>query len=164
MAIVKIKAKEVQRIQVLAKATWPDTFKDILSTEQIDYMLNWMYNTETLTKQIEGKYLFYIYKENNQDLGFIGLEANHEGTANLRIHKIYVLPNHQRKGIGKKLLEFATQHVAADLKQTHLHLNVNRYNNAVTFYEHLGFQVIKEEDIDIGNNFFMNDFVMQKSL
>ncbi|RZM14506.1 MAG: GNAT family N-acetyltransferase, partial [Pedobacter sp.] len=32
------------------------------------------------------------------------------------------------------------------------------------FYEKLGFQVIREEDIDIGNGFYMNDFVMEKKL
>ena len=33
-----------------------------------------------------------------------------------------------------------------------------------SFYEKLGFAVIKEEDIDIGNGYFMIDFVMEKKL
>ena len=43
-------------------------------------------------------------------------------------------------------------------------LNVNRQNKAKFFYEKLGFTVIKEEDIDIGNGYFMNDYVMEKRL
>jgi hypothetical protein len=38
---------------------------------------------------------------------------------------------------------------------------VNRYNKAKGFYEKLGFKVIGKEDIDIGNGYLMNDYVMQ---
>jgi len=45
-----------------------------------------------------------------------------------------------------------------------LQLNVNRNNNAKVFYEKIGFAVIKEEDIDIGNGYLMNDYVMEKKV
>ena len=45
-----------------------------------------------------------------------------------------------------------------------LHLNVNKFNDAVQFYERAGFVTIKEEDIDIGQGYFMNDYVMVKDL
>ncbi len=48
--------------------------------------------------------------------------------------------------------------------QPHLLLNVNRCNKARNFYEARGFQVIAEEDIDIGNGYLMNDYLMQKDL
>jgi ribosomal protein S18 acetylase RimI-like enzyme len=41
---------------------------------------------------------------------------------------------------------------------------VNRENKAIGFYNKLGFTIIAEEDIPIGNGFFMNDYVMQISL
>ena len=47
---------------------------------------------------------------------------------------------------------------------TSLQLNVNRVNNARIFYEKLGFKVLREEDIDIGHHYFMNDFVMEKRI
>jgi ribosomal protein S18 acetylase RimI-like enzyme len=46
---------------------------------------------------------------------------------------------------------------------TYLELNVNRQNTAIGFYKKLGFKIIAEEDIPIGNGFFMNDYVMQIS-
>jgi ribosomal protein S18 acetylase RimI-like enzyme len=39
-------------------------------------------------------------------------------------------------------------------------LNVNRFNPAVSFYEKYGFRTVKEEVIDIGQGFVMDDFVM----
>jgi ribosomal protein S18 acetylase RimI-like enzyme len=47
---------------------------------------------------------------------------------------------------------------------TTLQLQVNRYNKAKDFYNKLGFTVIEETDFDIGNGYFMNDYVMEKKL
>ena len=43
-------------------------------------------------------------------------------------------------------------------------LNVNRHNKAISFYKKYGFDIIAEEDIDIGNGYYMNDYVMEKKL
>jgi hypothetical protein len=34
----------------------------------------------------------------------------------------------------------------------------------VNFYKHAGFEIIDEQDFDIGNGYFMNDYVMKKRL
>ena len=96
-------------------------------------------------------------------VGFLGLEPNFPDQNQLRIHKIYVKPNVHKKGIGRTLLNH-TIDIAFDLDQTSLHLNVNKYNEAVGFYKHVGFKVIKEEDIDIGKGYLMEDFVMELKL
>jgi len=46
-----------------------------------------------------------------------------------------------------------------------LRLNVNRNNHvAKAFYEKAGFHHFMEEDIDIGNGFFMNDHVLELTI
>lgn len=162
--IIKIHKDQVARVEKLARATWPETFKDILTVEQIEYMLNWMYNIETLAEQVTEGHLFYIIQEGGKDLGFMGLEPNYKNSSDLRIHKIYILPNTQGKGLGRALLNYACNSIAPLFNSTRLHLNVNKYNKAVDFYHKYGFQTIREEDIDIGNGFWMNDFVMVKEI
>ena len=54
--------------------------------------------------------------------------------------------------------------VAFDLGCKSLHLNVNRFNKSVDFYKNLGFIIIGEEDIDIGKEYLMEDFVMELKL
>ena len=44
-----------------------------------------------------------------------------------------------------------------------LQLNVNRFNKAKDFYLAMGYKIIAEEDIPIGN-YFMNDYIMEKNL
>ena len=43
-------------------------------------------------------------------------------------------------------------------------LNVNRYNKALYFYEKHGFTIAQEVDIEIGEGYFMNDYIMKLSL
>ncbi len=69
----------------------------------------------------------------------------------------------QGKGVGKLLLQEVTDR-AQQLGQDTLLLNVNRFNVAIDFYKRQGFYVIAEEDIDIGNGYFMNDYLMEKKL
>ena len=61
MELQKLEKIDVLRVQQIAKLTWPDTFKKILSAAQIKYMLDWMYNLETLKQQVEEGQLFYMF-------------------------------------------------------------------------------------------------------
>ncbi len=161
--IRKIGSDEVELIQNLAKATWPDTFKEILSLEQIDYMLEMMYSVDKLKFQLENGHEFYIYDKDGSPVGFVGIEPNYENEKVLKIHKLYILPSVQGAGLGKLFIDFCRER-GEDLHQEKLTLNVNRFNKAVGFYQNIGFRVTKEEDIDIGHGYLMEDYVMEFSL
>ena len=40
----------------------------------------------------------------------------------------------------------------------------NRNNKAVGFYQQMGFTIRETADIEIGNGFYMNDYIMQIAL
>ena len=63
------------------------------------------------------------------------------------------------KGLGKALLE-KTIEIGKELDVATINLNVNRFNEAVDFYKSQGFQIIKEENINIGKGYYMEDYVM----
>lgn len=156
--------KDIPVIQEIAHTTWYPTFENILSKEQIGYMLEMMYSTQSLLKQIEfKKHKFYLAKDNNRVLGFISIELNYQNQSIAKIHKIYILPSAQGKGIGKVLIKKAEE-LALENHQTSITLNVNRFNQALNFYTRLGYENIKSEDIDIGNGYLMEDFVLEKKL
>ena len=53
---------------------------------------------------------------------------------------------------------------AIENHQKAIFLNVNKYNKARFFYEKLGFTIVKDEVIEIGNGYVMDDFVMEVAI
>lgn len=162
--IKEANSRDFPVIRDIAHRTWPHTFGSILSPEQIAYMLEWMYSLPSLQEQLEKKgHRFLLAKAEDQVLGFASLEHNYKQEKLTKIHKLYVLPNTHGKGIGKALIN-RIKELAVEKSNTVLTLNVNRYNAAVNFYQHLGFRIVGEENISIGEGFLMEDYIMEKAL
>ena len=142
---------------------WPQTYTPILGNRQVDYMIDLFYAPEELQKQMEQSgHRFIICYHDREPVAF----ASWSETEPLiyKLHKIYILPGQQGKGIGRYMIG----HIVSEIRSkgaTALRLNVNRYNYpAKTFYEKTGFKHFKEEDINIGNGYFMNDHVFSLSI
>ena len=164
MEIIKADKSHFPVIRDIAMQTWPDTFAKILSKEQISYMLEMMYSIHSLEKQTEqDNHVFLLAEEDGEYFGYLSYELNYKNLSKTKIHKIYILPKSQGKGVGKLLINKVNE-IALDAEQQILALNVNRDNKAVDFYKKIGFSIIGTEDIDIGNNFLMEDYIMEKSL
>jgi ribosomal protein S18 acetylase RimI-like enzyme len=155
-----IDASEVEEVTKLAHLIWPDTFRDILKPEQLQFMLEWMYNPKTLSSQIESGHQFFLLENKHNYIGYMGVEVAHSSSNLLKIHKLYLLPSQQGRGYGKLLIEHAIS-LAKSNGNSAITLNVNRFNKSVKFYQALGFQITKEEDIDIGQGYLMEDYVME---
>jgi ribosomal protein S18 acetylase RimI-like enzyme len=162
--IREIAAQELAKVQSIAHRTWPSTFANILSPEQIEYMLNWMYSLEMLESQLEKGHTFLLAEEEGKEFGFAGFELNYSEGPKAKLHKIYLLLEAQGKGVGKALIfEVADRARKADQKS--LLLNVNKYNQkAIEFYNRIGFQEIYKEVIDIVNGYVMDVVVMELNL
>jgi GNAT superfamily N-acetyltransferase len=155
-----IDTSEVEEVSKLAHQIWPDTFRDILKPEQLHFMLEWMYNPQKLTSQLESGHQFFLLENEIGNIGFLGIQAFHPSSDQLKVHKLYILPSQQGKGYGKLMIEHALS-VAESNGISTLTLNVNRFNKAVQFYESVGFYIAKVEDIDIGHGYLMEDYVME---
>ena len=147
-------------IQEIAKKTWPVAYGDILKKEQLEYMLDRFYSFSSLSASLNDGHLYYLYTENEVPLGFVSIQFMEDGRS-MKIHKLYVLPNQQGKGIGEKLFQTAVSRMLDDGFKR-LFLNVNRFNSALQFYLRMEMKIQKEENIDIGNGYWMEDFVMEK--
>jgi RsiW-degrading membrane proteinase PrsW (M82 family)/ribosomal protein S18 acetylase RimI-like enzyme len=153
--------KDIPIIQSLAQQIWPKTYATIISKKQIDYMMKMMYSESTLRRQMETDHQFIIAYNSGLPTGYAAYSEVEPSI--YKLHKIYVLHSQQGKGTGKFIIE----QIMNDIREkggTALRLNVNRHNTAKNFYEKLGFVITGTEDADIGNGFFMNDYVMEKQL
>jgi diamine N-acetyltransferase len=162
-------------IRSVSERTWPSTYGHIISQEQIDFMLDWMYSDESLEKQMDSGCVFYIAsikKENEQweAVGFCSVspeeeEENNstekvEGSKAHKLNKLYILPSAQGTGAGKALLSKSIEVVKA-AGSSSLFLQVNKLNTAYSFYLKHGFIKEAEYKFDIGNGFYMDDYVMR---
>jgi ribosomal protein S18 acetylase RimI-like enzyme len=164
ITIVTATTNDYKTIRDIAHQTWPIAYGEILPKAQLDYMLGAFYNDEAISDSVINKaHHFVLAKEGEETLGFASYEHHYNQKAQTKIHKIYVLPQTQGKGIGKKLIDFV-ENTAKENDSTALSLNVNRFNKALHFYQKLGFKIVGEVDIELDHGYLMEDYVMEKKI
>jgi GNAT superfamily N-acetyltransferase len=162
--IITATSKDLSIIKDLAYRVWPSTYSAILSEKQLAYMLDLFYDEKALQLNMDDNHNFILVKGDGDDVvGFADYELHYKSEAVTRIHKIYVLPQTQGKGFGKKIIQFI-ESKAIGYNDVKLSLNVNRFNKAKDFYESQGFKVAFEEDVELDFGYLMEDFRMEKVL
>jgi|SRR5690606_5446413 len=156
----KAKYHEISVIQAIGVECYRATYPPILGDQQVEYMLNKFYTLSSLKGQMDQGHVFLIVSDNHKDLGFASYNLVDAESGAYHLQKLYVLPEAQGSGLGRLMIESVIETCRKNGGKT-LSLNVNRYNTALTFYKKLGFTVVKTVDIDIGNGYFMNDYVME---
>ncbi len=160
MNIIPLQKEQLHIVAELSRIIWPVAYKKILSPAQLQYMIDYFYSQEALVTQFLSGQHFLLLTDAERTVGFLSYELNCYNTQKLKIHKIYVLPTEQGKGLGKLLIDKAIE-IARANHQKAVFLNVNKYNKALFFYEKLGFTIVKDEVIEIGNGYVMDDYVME---
>jgi len=156
----KAKEQDIEVIRAIAAATWPSTYLDIIGQEQIDYMLDKMYSKGELLGQLLEGHIFIIAEDNENQFGFAGYSIIDHEERIYKLHKLYVLPSAHGKGVGKILINEVFNQVK-DAGGTALQLNVNKHNKAKDFYLKGGFNIKESVKLDIGEGYFMDDYVME---
>ena len=166
MNALSIKLASIEDIPAIVKIaydTWFVTYQDVISQAQIEYMFGEMYTPESIYKQMDFyKHAFLILYQAEIPIGFASYGKLEEPINTYKLHKLYLLPSEQNKGFGRMLLNEVEKQVA-DLGADYLHLNVNRKNPALSFYEKLGYEIIETVDIPFAE-FWLNDFILSKKI
>ena len=164
ISIRLLRKDELKLVRQVADAVWPVTFKEILSPEQIAYMMEMMYAQSVMEKEFDEGIHFNGVFDGADAVGY--LIWGHYGGApqTAKLHKCYLLPAYQGKGLGSMMLQKAKS-MAREAGYKHLRLNVNRQNaKAIKAYVRNDFKTIETVDNPIGNGFYMNDYVMETDL
>lgn len=152
-------------IHDMAEVIFRHTYASILSHEQMEYMMEWMYSLPNLEKQVADGHVYHIAFVCDNPCGYVSVQ--HEGSDEYgvevyHLQKIYVLPTSQGKGIGQRLFDKAVSYAkeCSAGRPARIELNVNRNNPSLGFYEHNGMHILRQGDFHIGNGFYMNDYIM----
>jgi len=157
------KEEDLPVVQAIGTATFGPTYTHLLGQEQVDYMLGQFYSIAALRDQLIEGHIFIIAQLNSKDVAFASYSVIEKEYRIVKLHKLYVLPDAHGKGLGKFLIN-EIRNKALEAGARGLQLNVNRYNKAKDFYEKAGFIIKETVDIEIGNGYFMNDYVMELPL
>lgn len=157
--------EDMMLVHDMAEVVFRHTYRDILSGEQMEYMMDWMYSSASLRRQLEEGHVYYIAYRDGRPCGYVSVQ--HDGFTEggrmlFHLHKIYVMPSEQGSGLGRLLFETAMDHIRKECGgfPAAVELNVNRNNAAIGFYLHLGLKILRQGDFHIGNGFYMNDYIM----
>ena len=141
--IRKATTEDCALIRKLAQQVFPLTYRDILTPEQTDYMMDWMYSEANILRQMHEGHVYLLAYEECEAAGYVSVRPDSKDLFHLE--KIYVLPY---------------------IKEVHpapcrMELNVNRHNeHALRFYRRMGMTQAREGDFPIGNGYYMNDYIM----
>jgi len=152
---------DCKTIADLASIIWKEYYTDIIGSRQVDYMLKKYQTVEAIKDQIEEGALYYLITHQGSNVGYLSYYKKKDC---LFLSKIYILRESRGKGIGKKTMHFL-ETTAEHLGYQTISLTVNKNNiETIKAYEKMGFKQVRDIVIDIGNDFVMDDYIMEKEL
>lgn len=155
----KVNETNIHLIKPLATAIWNSCYKDIITQEQIDYMLDMMYSNDKIMESIANGEQWEILKADNIAVGYINYKIEDE---KVFLSKIYLKQEEDYRGLGQIMMNQVIEYTLKNNKKS-IYLTVNKENKqAIRFYEKNGFKNVKSEIFDIGNGYMMDDFIYEK--
>ncbi len=162
MEFKRANLEDIILIRGLADIIFHSTYKDLISPEQMEYMFEWMYSIESLKEQMQSGHSFFLAYKNKELCAFFSVELEDEPTHTYHLQKLYLLPQYHGTGAGTELLRGVMDHIKKESpSKAKMLLNVNRQNKrAISFYEKNGLIKLKSVDVNIAEDFYMNDYIM----
>ncbi len=154
-----VDAAGVQTVCRVADAIWREHYAAILDPGQIDYMLATFQSPGAVQEQIEQGYFYYLFLWEGAPVGYLSI---HPEKDRLFLSKLYVDKAHRGHGIARSALRFL-KGLCREEGLASIYLTVNKHNaHSIEAYKRLGFVKAREQTVDIGNGYVMDDYVMEK--
>lgn len=163
MNFINIKtADEIEKLASLASEIWHDYWIIILSSAQIEYMVEKFQSIVAIKSQIENdRYIYNILEDNGNTIGYFGICPKDDY---LFLSKLYIKKDLRNLGCGRLAFNRIKQ-ISLELEKKKIRLTVNKNNiNTIKAYEKWGFKQIDSVITDIGSGFVMDDYIMEYSL
>lgn len=154
--------ENIRLVAELAREIWIEHFTPIIGAQQVEYMLERFQSYEAIKEQIEKQgYQYYLFLLHNENAGYMAVQKQEK---QLFLSKIYVLKKFRNQKIASRAFKFLqTECQKAGLNK--IWLTVNKENiNSIEAYKKTGFIIKKPLITKIGNGFFMDDYIMEKTV
>lgn len=152
---------EIRTVAALADEIWHEHFTPIIGADQVEYMLKTLQSYGPMKEQIAGGYEYFLLVEDGRPVGY---SAIHAEDGRLFLSKLYLRSDVRGRGYATRTVRYL-EALCRARGLSAIWLTCNRFNtNTLQVYDHLEFKKIREEKNDIGNGFYMDDFIMEKAV
>jgi len=149
-------------VTTLADEIWREYYTPIIGVAQVDYMLAKFQSAEQICADIKTKDYIYFTATHIKHDKLVGYSACQPKEGYLLLSKIYVHKDYRGNGISRSFLEEAFALCLWEYNIDKIRLTVNKRNDStIAMYRKMGFEIINSVKTDIGDGFFMDDFVME---
>lgn len=173
-----INNNELENIHHLAQNIWKEHYSNILTDGQIQYMVSNFQSVQAMEKQLkEGyKYLQILARSESEEEKLVGYfsfvqkndnsNQSSEDEKNLAIFlsKLYIEKAFRNQGIARSVILYLKR-IAQKQDCKSIWLTVNKQNtHSIEAYKKLGFKTYREDSVDIGRGYVMDDYYMKMDL
>lgn len=150
--------EDIEEIQDVAMESWLDTYSGIIPEENIKEIVDSWYDSKDLKQQVKDP-LFFVAEENGEITGFIHASVKDERA---HLHRLYLRPENQGKGLGTRLYEKA-EDMIKETDARFIRLEVMSENSkGLDFYTSKGFELEKEEKVELNQTEVMQKVLVKK--
>lgn len=151
---------DIKLIANMAEQIWNEAFADIITKQQIDYMIEKFQSYNAIKQQTgHNNYHYTICMLDNEAVGYCGFQPQDDGT--LYLSKMYLKKEARGHGLFTETIDMLKD-FCKENNITSIWLTVNKHNErAIAAYEKNGFKNIRSQVADIGNGFVMDDYVYE---
>ncbi len=157
---------ECKQLATLASEIWHEYWPDRIGLGQTDYMVELFQSYEAITRDMrENKYEYWFIcaPDDGRRVGYTGGHVEEE-TNRFFISKIYLLADERGKGFASSTIKFY-EGICRERNLHAMYLTVNKENDlAIRAYLGTGFTTIDATVSDIGGGYYMDDYIMEKTV
>ena len=150
----------IAEMSQIATSIVKEHFDPLIGSQQNDYMISLFQTKDAIKEQLENGYQYYFVQNEDKIVGFI---AFYPKQTVMYLSKFYLYKDQRKKGYSHQMLDFIIEQTKK-MGFNAIELNVNKHNSACEAYDHLGFKIIRSEKNDIGNGYYMDDYVYRLDL
>lgn len=154
-----VKKEELRELSRLACAIWTEHYTPILGKAQVAYMVQNFQSEQAIRRQMDQEnYRYYFFDWDGVHAGYLGIQPVQ---GKLYLSKLYVHKNYRNRGISSQAVSFVKK-LCMQEGYREIFLTVNKNNSgSIEAYRRLGFSLLREQTVDIGGGFVMDDYVYE---
>jgi ribosomal protein S18 acetylase RimI-like enzyme len=151
--------QDAPTIRDVLRETWHDTYASLLSKTAIETITSQLHAPALLAEQIEDPDIYFAIA---RDAGVVvGVVTARKQNDAIIVGRLYVRPHHQRRGIGRQLLE-SCYPVFTDARKVTLTVEADN-RKGVAFYAKQGFREVARRSDEIAGTRLEN-VIMERLL